>query len=81
MQQTLSTGQCLHLDKARLKEIGARRNQRCLIFQCIAIFFKGRSLISVFIVVPSWYVLICMVKFNIFEIKFNEVRSVSDSLT
>jgi len=32
---------------------------------------KGRSFTSVFIFVPSWYALICTVKFNIFEIKFN----------
>jgi len=56
---------------ARLKEIGTRWNQRCLIFQCVPIFFKGCSFTSVFIFVRSWYALICMVKFNVFEVKFN----------
>jgi len=37
---------------ARLKEIGTRWNQRCLIFQCVPIYLKGRSFTSVFIF--SW---------------------------
>jgi len=53
---------------ARLKEIGTRWNQRCLY---IPTFFRGHSFTSVFIFVPSWYALTCIVKFNIFEIKFN----------
>jgi len=56
---------------ARLKEIGTRWNQRCLIFQCVPIFFKGRSFTSVSIFVPSWYALICIVKCNISSVKFN----------
>jgi len=64
---------CCHLSstkvEARVKEIGTRWNQRCLIIHCVPIFLKGRSLTSVVIFVPSWYPLICIVKFNIFEIK------------
>jgi len=50
---------------ARLKEIGTCWNQWCLIFQCVRIFFKGRSFTSVFIL----YLL--GTQFNIFEVKFN----------
>ena len=54
---------------ARLKETGTHWNQPCLILQCVPIFFKGRLFTSVFVFVPSWYALICIVKFNIFEKK------------
>jgi len=56
---------------ARLKEIGTRWNKRCFIFQCVPIFFKGRSFTSVFIFVPSWYALIWIEKCTLFGIKFH----------
>jgi len=64
----------IKITSARLKEIGTRWNQRCLIFQCVPMFFEGRSFASVFIFVSSWYAKICIIKFNIFEIKFNFER-------
>ena len=62
-----------------LKEIGTRWDQRCLVrlFQCVPIFFKGCSFTPVFIFVSSWYAFICIVKSNIFEIKFNDMNSVT----
>ena len=57
---------------ARLKETGTRWNQRCLLFQWVLICnIRLCSFTSTSIFMPSWYALICIVKFNIFEIKLN----------
>jgi len=53
------------LSLARVEEIGTNWNQWCLIFQFVPRFFKTRSFTSVFTFVPSWYALICTVKFPI----------------